>query len=316
VAVFLPSRIATCFIGDPCAPGTDGCIGLRNDQGELVEGFTFDSMAAVRTSSPARETAAKEVCVEMVTTPAERDEILFEIQTFRDNVQRWSRGDVVLELRLIEFERLDMDESRWDAGVWIGPWDLTDFALPRLDFVPDFNLVVPPIRDPVLGLHHDLGGCGGAFGADLGILGAGWNWVPKTATSFGFECANQLVFVHEWLHQVEFAWYFMSGFTDLYGGALPACGAGDPDARRWFPNVHQCAEDPDFPSCGTNECPDGDAWHEHILSMHWDPVVRFVANHCKDGFQDFDETDVDVGPTCRAAEMPPEGIPAAATPAP
>jgi hypothetical protein len=50
--------------------------------------------------------------------------------------------------------------------------------------------------------------------------------------------------------------------------------------------------------------------------MHWDPAVRFVANHCKDGFQDFDETDVDVGPTCRAAEMPPEGIPAAATPAP
>jgi hypothetical protein len=319
VAVYLPRRIATCFIGDPCAPGTAGCIGLRNDDNALTEGFVDATMQAVRTSSPQRQGARKEVCVEMVMTEQERGEILGELAAFQTNVRVWSHENIQLELRTFDFDRLDMDESRWGEGVWIGPWNLSEFARPRLDFVPDFNLVIPPIRDPQLRLHHDLGGCGGTFGADIGIAGAGWSWVPKTKSSFWFDCAEQPVVTHEWLHQVHYAYQNLSGFSDLYGWSLPACGLGDADPLRWFPDSHQCNDDPDYSYCGTGDCGGNDAVNSHILSAHWDPRLPFASNYCKDGVQDYDETGQDVGPSCslqqlRLASLP--GAPARATPTP
>lgn len=320
VAVYLPQRIATCFIGDPCAAGAAGCVGLRNDDNELVHAFTDASMQAVRTTSPQRGLAAKEVCVEMVLSPAEHDEIVTELVKYVDDVREWSHGDLDLDLRLVEFERLDLDESRWGIGVWIAPWNLREFALPRLDFLPDFNLVVPPIRDPQQQLHHDLGGCGGTYGADFGLSGAGWSWVPKTRSSFWFECGEQPVFTHEWLHQVHFAYQRLSGFDDLYDWSLPLCRQGDPDATKWFPDSHQCNEDPDYDRCGLNDCGNNDLVNSHILSTHWDPKVHFVANHCRDGIQDFDEVAVDEGPSCGASAASAvavrAGLPPAGTPTP
>jgi hypothetical protein len=319
VAVYLPQRIATCFIGNACTPGTAGCIGLRDDANTLVQGFTDESFVAVRTTSPERAGAEKEVCVEMAIVGEERNDIMTELALTQNDVRQWSLGDIVLNLHVIDFDRLDMDESRWGEGVWIGPWNLTEFARPVLDFVPDFNIVVPPIRDPNLQLHHDLGGCGGTFGADIGIAGAGWSWVPKTKSSFWFDCAEQPVLTHEWLHQVHFAYHNLSGFTDLYGWSMPACGQGDPNRRRWFPDSHQCNEDPDYAQCGLNDCGNNDMVNSHILSEHWDPALHFVANYCEDGIQDFDETGVDTGPTCgatRAVASLAAREPAHATPVP
>jgi hypothetical protein len=322
VAVYLPHRIATCFIGDPCTPGSDGCIGLRDDDNVLVEGFVDATFQAVRTSSPQRRGANKEVCVEMVMSGEERAEIMSELALFQSNVRQWSHSDIQLDLRVLDFDRLDMDESRWGGGVWIGPWNLTEFALPRLDFAPDFNLVIPPIRDPSLRLHHDLGGCGGTFGADLGIAGAGWSWVPKTKSSFWFDCAEQPTVTHEWLHQVHYGYQNLSGFSDLYGWSLPACTMGDPNPLRWFPDSHQCDQDPDYDRCGSGDCGGNDAVNSHILSAHWDPALDFVSNHCKDGVQDYDETAVDSGPSCLPQRSqpvrfaPPPREPARSTPTP
>ncbi len=298
VAVYLPQRIATCFIGSACTPGAAGCIGLRNDANTLVEGFTDESFQAVRTTSPLRAGAEKEVCVEMAIEGNERSEIMAELARTQDNVREWSQGDILLNLHVIDFARLDMDEGRWGEGVWIDPSNLSEFARPALNFLPDFNLVVPPIRDPMRQLHHDLGGCGGTFGAEIGIAGGGWSWVPKTKSSFWFDCAEQPVLTHEWLHQVHFAYHNLSGFTDLYGWSLPACGQGDPNHRRWFPDSHQCNEDPDYARCGLNDCGTNDIVNSHILGEHWDPALHFVANYCKDGVQDFDEIGVDTGPSC------------------
>lgn len=297
VAVYLPKRVATCFIGDACTPGTSGCIGLMDDANTLKQGFVDATMQAVKTTSSLRAGAQKEVCVEMVTTDQERSDILHELAATQANVRQWSHEDVQLDLHIIDFDRLDMDEARWGEGVWINPWNMAEFARPRLDFMPDFNLVVPPIRDPRLGLHHGLGGCGGTFGADYGLAGGGWSWVPKTKTSFWFDCAEQPVFTHEWLHQVHYAYHNLSGYTDIYNWSLPICGAGDSDPHRWFPDSHQCAQDPDYAHCG-GDCGSNDEVNSHILSEHWDPSLGFKANYCKDGVQDFDETASDIGPSC------------------
>jgi hypothetical protein len=121
-------------------------------------------------------------------------------------------------------------------------------------------------------------------------------------SSFGIECAVQNVITHEWLHQVSFAYHRVSGFDDLYDGAFPGCGQGDPDPKKWFPDSHECNLDPDFESCGQSTCGSNDLVNSHILSVHWDPAFRFFGNHCKNGVQDFEETAIDIGPNC------PQGV--------
>lgn len=300
VAVYLPRRISTCFIGEPCAPGSDSCIGLRNDANELAETFTLESFAAVKTTSPARAGAAKEVCLELVASAAEEAATLAGLEQFRANVAEWSRGTLDLTLDVIPFDHIDIGQSRLNGGgLWIAPEDLAELALPELGAAPDFNLVIAPVRDPVRGLHHDLGGCANTHGSDRGLAGAGFSWIPMTGAAIGFECADETSFTHEWLHQVHWSYHTLSGFADPYGRTLPMCGGSELDPRAWFPDTHQCNEDPDFEGCGRNDCHVTRALvNEHVISEHFDPRVEFVANHCKNGLQDFGETGVDTGGAC------------------
>jgi hypothetical protein len=129
--------------------------------------------------------------------------------------------------------------------------------------------------------------------------------VPKT-TNFTFECAHQDVFNHEFLHDLRIALDQLSGFQDIYvapPGAFgnpdyPACGQGDPDPHRWFPDPNDCNRDPDYaPFCG-NCTATNDQTDSHILSVHWTPGTPLLANHCHDGLQDFGETGVDTGGDC------------------
>lgn len=295
IAAYIIESYETCFIGDPCTG--DDCIGLRDDANDLVIPFTETSFQAVATSDPQVQTAAQTVCVNMTLDASEVAEIESELVQTAENVSLWSQGAIELDIRVIRIPHVDLPQSRWGAGVWIGPWNFAETAADVLDFVPDFNLVIPPIRDDALQLHHDLGGCGGAFGADIGVAGAGWSWIPKTRKAFWFDCAEQPVLTHEWLHQVHFAYQNLSGFDDLYRGSYPACGLGDPDAHKWFPDSHECGVDPDYDGCGAS-CGTNDDVNSHILREHWDPDVVFIANHCTNGIQDYGESAIDFGGPC------------------
>lgn len=295
VAAYVIESYETCFIGDPCTG--DDCIGLRDDANDLVVPFTDASMRAVATTDPEVDTAAQSVCVNMTLDANEIAEIESELALVAENVSSWSHGAIELDVRILRIAQVDLPQSRWGAGVWIGPWNFAQTAFDVLDFVPDFNLIIPSVRDDSLQLHHDLGGCGGAFGADIGVAGAGWSWIPKTRKAFWFDCAEQPVLTHEWLHQVHFAYQNLSGFDDLYDGSYPACGLGDPDPLEWFPDSHECGVDPDYVGCG-GSCGTNDEVNAHILGEHWDPEVEFVANHCTNGIQDFGETAIDFGGPC------------------
>jgi hypothetical protein len=300
-AVYMPRRISTCFIGDPCNPETDTCMGLRNDDQELVEAFTTASFAGVRTTSPARASAAKEVCLELVTSAAQEAATLAHLAQFRANVNKWSHGAIELTLDIIPFDHLDLDQSRDAGGLWIAPANLAGSALPELSSAPDYHMVIAPVRDPSNGLHPDLGGCGNSRGFFLGLAGAGYSWLPLTEQAYGYQCADQTIIMREWLQQVHHSYHWLSGFTDPYGWEIPMpmCGAPDPDPHSWFPNANQCNVDPDFTRCGLNDCQlHKDEMNEHVLSEHFDPEVKYYANHCKNGLQDWGESGVDTGADC------------------
>lgn len=298
VAVYMLNHVSTCFVGKPCSG--DGCVGLRDDGNRLVEAFTDASFQAVRPAELRRFPGAKTICLELSMTAPERQEIFAELERFRRNMVAWSEAAFDIKLHYFPIEKLELDLARWDAGLWVAPWNMRAQAAAVLDFLPDFNLVVQPIRDAQRRLHHDLGGCGGTFGAEpgLGVAGAGWSWVPKTRSSFFFECAERAVFAHEWLHQVHWALFHLSHWKDRFGDKL-SCGmqqTGDP--RGWFPDSHQCSRDPDFPRCGQRDCGGNDVVNQHIVTSHWDRNRNLQTNHCRNGVRDFGETGVDTGGDC------------------
>jgi hypothetical protein len=55
--------------------------------------------------------------------------------------------------------------------------------------------------------------------------------------------------------------------------------------------------DPDFPLCGGVEQP-APPYEEHLLRVHFSQTQVLIANHCKDGRENFGETGVDVGGNC------------------
>jgi hypothetical protein len=97
---------------------------------------------------------------------------------------------------------------------------------------------------------------------------------------------------------MHWAVHNLSGFNDLYAGSFPACGAGASNPELWFPDSHDCNDDPDYAACGTGFCGDNDTVNSHILQEHWGPNRVLIANHCKDGVQNWGETGVDVGGSC------------------
>lgn len=101
--------------------------------------------------------------------------------------------------------------------------------------------------------------------------------------------------LHEWLHQVDDAYNNLSGFE---GVNLPAAGDEDGHPHTWFPDPDQCEDDPDWKDYGTGGCSNVDDFYEHILREHWDRKRNFVASYCKNGVQDYGETDIDKGGDC------------------
>ncbi|MET0284780.1 MAG: putative metal-binding motif-containing protein [Polyangiales bacterium] len=296
VAVYLARNLRSCFLGAPCDPEVDDCTtGLYDDDGALVHAFRRDTLMALPDGDPGLHSTWPSVCLDLVMSDAQRDDALAQLEQFRSNVLAWTSGAVDLTIHAYDLELMNIGQERFGDGTWIAPPNIKANLYGLIDFVPDFHLIMAPTRDPVKKLHHAIGACGLTLGADAGIAGAGWSWVPITKGAFWFECENHGTITHEWLHQVYTAYHQLSGFDDVYDGKFAVCGGGG-DPRGWFPDTHQCNVDPDYASCGQESCT-GEV-NEHVLRAHWDPNLRFVANHCEDGIQDMGETGVDTGGRC------------------
>lgn len=316
VDAFLFRDVSTCVIGNPCTDTS--CFVLSDSTGTARVRFAFDAaLRSVPPTDPAVGSAALAQCLHLRLSDAEVAARRAELERYRDDVALWTGGDLTLDLRIHDIaETTELSESPYNGGMWIAPWDARPIIFPLLTRETDFVLVTPGVRDPELDLHHELPACGLTYGADYGVGGAGFSWIPDSASSFWFQCADHGVYTHEWLHQLKFAVDVLSSFDELYRGSYPACGEADPDTHRWFPDTHECAVDPDSPFCTTGNCVSNDAVNEHVLRAHWPPrpLPRLVTNYCRDDVRDYDETAVDVGPNCpgtlRAVpRLPPPAAP-------
>lgn len=316
VDAFLFRDISTCYIGNRCV--TEPCRRLSDSSGTPRVLFADDgSYRAVPPGDPAIATAEVVQCVHLRLSDEEVAARRAELERYRDDVARWTAGDLTLDLRIHELDTVELSLSNVFGELWIGPGDARPVIFPFLSRDTDFVLVTPAVRDPDLDLHQELPACGLAFGADFGVGGAGYSWIPDTASSFFFQCADHGVYTHEWLHQLHFAVHVLSAFDDEYDGAYPACGTHVANTRRWFPDTHECNRDPDAPFCGAASCGTNDEVNEHVLTAHWppEPLEELVTNHCRNGIQDYGETGVDVGPDCPNTLRSSPNVPAPASPA-
>ena len=287
----------TCVVGATCTSGT--CAGLYDDAGQRVVSYENAEnhgglhFQAVPPSHPLCTSAAQKRRIRFTMNDTEVATVRRELDLFRSNVFRWSNGELNLRVNVREIPRVT--EARlggWGESLFMGSDGIESTGRSYLSRFNDFTIVVPATRDPVQALRTHDSFCGGTYGAESGVSGAGHTWIP-----FGW-CSQQLVFTHEWLHQVDYAVHVLSGFNSIYpGNSFPACGAGDPDPTKWFPDTHAWASDPDANYCGQAH-PGDDTINAHVLGAHWKAGRVLIGNHCTDNVQNFDETQVDLASDC------------------
>jgi hypothetical protein len=295
--VFLIEQLGVCIAGNPCpaAAPAKGCLPILDGGGKVSVSYAIDSQLSITPYEP----TSNATCLQLTLSSAEEATLRQEVQQFASNVETWSHGALALDIRFHVLPTVSSSLSVYIHSLWPSPWDLEPVLRPALTPSTSFVMVSGGLRDPS-GLHPGLDYCGLSFGADHGLAGAGYSWVPHTGDITSFECGKHGVFEIEWFHQLYFAVHSLSGFHDLYPKTFPACGQGDPDPLRWFPDPDpNITKDPDSPFCGQDgSTVANDPAIEHVLETHWPAMRSFVANHCRDGVKDYGETGLDSGGNC------------------
>ncbi len=254
-----------------------------------------------------------------------------EVKKFVTQVKDWTNETLNLEPDFVEIEILETSEkvelSRlWD-GLWMSPDNAGSLINPYITKDTDFVIVTQNIYDSSRNLFFPLPACGLNFGADNGVGGASYSWIPKSFVhghSVWFECANSGTYMHEWLNAMDYAVDQVTGVPDQYKNNYPDycynpnstnCSASQ--TRLWFPcaSAHS-TKDPCFEACGqnwNNYCASVDdcnsVWHRFILEKHYVPTYEYsldpnsssylghslIGNHCRNGIKDCGETDIDCG---------------------
>jgi len=225
----------------PCTPGAcpEGSIELRDASDQLKYGFLADGFHAHATDESA-ETGDQVICLDMTLTDGQVADIRKEFEVMSDLINTWTQEDFNLQLDFYEDDEVMMDMTPYGPGVYAAPWNLDPILRKKLDYHPDFTYIVHNFFDPVKNLRYGLWYCGLSFGADWGILGAGWSVVPVTSDAVWFECANHETFTHELLHQIKYAYDEISGFDDYYDHHFPPCGEAVKDSYLWMVSLLAC----------------------------------------------------------------------------
>ncbi|MEW5852813.1 MAG: hypothetical protein AB2A00_28780 [Myxococcota bacterium] len=299
--VFLVRELRTCFVGDPCGEGT--CASLNRRGGRVVRFADNDNFISLPPGDTRLKGRADAVCLTITLSDEDVAWLNEELHTFITETNVFTDGGVVLNLEAIHLPRLEVGLARIGNGFWLPPFGLEKHLRPHLRPDTDFIMLSHGVLDEEAGVSFDVGACGLTYGSDYGIGGAGYSWVPKTSGAFPFECAERGVMMHEWLHQVEFAQWFLSSRDDIYlsrkSGThnYPPCGQAAHSPQHWFPSTHDCTSDPCAPDCGRS-CSGNDVINEHVLRVHFNRHVPLVTNHCRNGIRDHGEHGVDVGGNC------------------
>ncbi|OYT33810.1 MAG: hypothetical protein B6U87_02940, partial [Candidatus Aenigmarchaeota archaeon ex4484_52] len=308
IVIFLFKDIQTCIVGDKC---TKNCQKIYKDGKTFMKFEDNANFKALKPSDKTIEGYELKICLETKLNNSEINYLKDEINKFIDDVYDWSNNTIKLSPKYIEISAVELSMSRWGNGFWLAPWDIKSLVSQYITKNTDFVMVSNDIYDNVKRISFGSGYCGGTFGADWGLGGACYSWVPKTNPGSWFECAGEKTYIHEWLHQLDYALEYISGVEDIYRDEFPEslCGV-DTHPHKWFPSPDTAPKDPDFPACKDHYNDWGSycesikprdcdfEWDEHLLSVHYNPDIKLIGNHCKNNKKDFDETDIDSGGKC------------------
>jgi hypothetical protein len=303
IALGIFRKIRTCLVGNPC---TGTCADLKTSSNAAVNQFNADdAFKGLKPSDPAVQSYSNRLCLTLTMKEggpqAVRDEVYAGADSMARQVMAASQNKMGIQVIAWEYD-VEMTLSRSDRIVWPSSPDTRESMIGSMDPSFDGVLVSPSLFDRAQDIMIGINSCGGTYGANWGVGGAGYAWVPYSESPNGL-CMNAQDYLHEWLHQVDFAYQFIMGMPDTYshnvsGGwedQYPTCHTGSSNLLAWFPSADCCQKDPDWYACGLPACPDLHGWNAHILGAHYDYSHVYLGNHCRDGIQDFDETGVDVG---------------------
>jgi hypothetical protein len=304
VQALIYKDIDTCVVGDACGGGT--CTGLFNDNGALVVSFQQNgNFRAVSPDNPLCATAPLSKRVRLTMSAAQVAERRASIDEFRANVFRWSGHEINLVVNVLEVGTTKMGLSQWGPGLWMAPWDVDAEGRKAISRFTDFTIVTAGIKTAPSGCTTRWAAAGEpsptSSRVTAALVIAGCPTPPAASPSSAVTRARTRT--SGCTRRTPTSTCYRASQTSITTPPPPtrisACGLGDPDATKWFPDLNQCKGDPDSTSCG-GDCVSNDAINSHILGKHWAAGRRLTANRCRDGVQDFNETAVDVGPDCPA----------------
>jgi len=272
-----------------------------------------------RINDPEFAAFENKVCVEVTLTDEEIANIMADMDLVRDQVYQWSEGALDLQM---EYTVLPYTYSGFVAPEFVfGPFEVDDEMLnPYVTTETDFVYVVTGVYDRTQNLNLAYA-CGGSYG-EMSIHGAGYANIQYNDICNSVTIAGESIYeplIHEWIHNLDWALYYINNVTDLYQdvgpdwanwnhASWPACGTGSANPFDWFPSIDFCEWDPDWRDCNNiasagaclhaGEVNGKLSWYEHVIAAHYPRNIEFIGNYCRDGRQDVSETGVDSGWPC------------------
>lgn len=248
-------------------------------------------------------------CLNLKLDERETTQIKTEAAKFVSEIYQWTGGAINPELLAVEIATSsNVEMTQWGMGWYLAPWNVKSLISPFLTEKIDFILLTHDLYDDSQKLVIPSPVCGGTLGADWGVGGTSYVWVPKTNPGYWFECSHAGNYMHEWLNAMDGTLEKISHVEDIYKGTYPPCGGGDPNGYKWFPLASRDNEvDPDYKACGNPKYCDSMGWdnqrcnlewHKHILKKHYNPLTDLIGNYCRNGAKDFGETGTDCGVAC------------------
>ncbi|HEX7455975.1 MAG TPA: Ig-like domain-containing protein [Candidatus Nanoarchaeia archaeon] len=305
IEVFILTSQQFCIAGEPWVSGDR--FDIYNSDHTVSTSWRRDESVLtpkiLKPSDPSLPTYDLVECFEMGFRPEELTYARQQIDAFADDIERLSNGAL---LPIVNVHEISGEQilSRWGGTLWLGWWDLEEAVEAYLSKETDFTIAISSVHDLNTGKYHSIPLCGGTYGVDFGLGGAGYTWVPNsTDPGEWFQCLTEGVILNEWAHQFTGVVHALLELDNIYKDGYPTCGEGDADTYKWMPGLYDIPQDPVSPWCGLGH-PGSIVGVGNLFLWHYDPSLShyglnfFTGNHCDNGKQDFGETGVDTGGNC------------------
>ncbi|MFH1696935.1 MAG: hypothetical protein ABH854_03455 [Candidatus Diapherotrites archaeon] len=272
-------------VGNECRSGK--CCTFAGEQFEAD-----DVYKSLPIGDPTIGSFDKNVLIDMSYDDEMADKARKDIEDAAGIIRRDANGALNIEVRFMNFFGTSgMGGGGKDCTLMPGK-EMKEPLKKYVGINDDFIIYSKPRFDKISGGQVNMGSAGMMF----------WAGDVSSAPYATTNEPNSELYLHEWLHELDFALERVSYSPDIYSKGYPPCGEYQPDKTLWFPNPDHCTNyygrvmgDPDYEQCGMNSCPNKPDYYTHMLREHYPKSVLLIGNYCRNGTMDFDEQGIDCG---------------------